>query len=664
MGVSPSYLAALRAAMSTPQPVDDTTPPETPDPSLVGQPLPPGSPVDEPEAAPHPMLDFNVDYDQLSKDRNDEVMANNNAIDQANNAVLAQQKANAVEDKSAAIIADDQRRRADLRNRLIMAGNKNPEQEVARLMGPVPAAAMADKVKEAVASGDAGVQATPRGIETGISTGAANLSRGAEVPKPEPKEATGSGTVGYVPKPTDEGAARPPLNLKLGGGGVGGSASASSMSSSQVNLSPETEKAFQEARTAHQDLTQAEIASNQADTVGQAQLRQLAEEQASEARTRAEQADKEAARIQSEIDAQSKQVADVKIDPQRLYNSKSTADKIMYHLAIMLGGMGLHGGQPNLVLEQANREVDRDIDAQRQAIESGKQRIADMKGGLAEFYRRTGNMDQAVALAQAKSYESMIHQINEYKSSTNDRVMQARGDGAIAELDGKRAAALDAARAAAEEARRKAAAAAAGGGADAKKLAEYTVQFMKEGHSPEDAKRMAAYALSLVDESAVRGIEGGGGKESDAEKAAKERDATLKVIENAKKNVGEITAGTSVGKLAANHLPAWMPGVEEAIKNDAVREKYNTQAMMAVGAAYKLDTNAAEPKNKELLLHYAHPFVINPGDNETTAMVKMDGLARLMNESASAKGAAITPVSKRVGASPNAPADKSLGFKQ
>ncbi len=123
---------------------------------------------------------------------------------------------------------------------------------------------------------------------------------------------------------------------------------------------------------------------------------------------------------------------------------------------------------------------------------------------------------------------------------------------------------------------------------------------------------------------------------TDAQKAQQERDATIKAIDSA--DVKKLTAGGMYGDVAANTLPSWVPGVAGATNRMNEREGYNVRAMMTVGAAYKLSTDANEPKNMELLKHYAAPYVINRSDNEDIARQKKAALKELVNQSAEAKG--------------------------
>ncbi len=130
----------------------------------------------------------------------------------------------------------------------------------------------------------------------------------------------------------------------------------------------------------------------------------------------------------------------------------------------------------------------------------------------------------------------------------------------------------------------------------------------------------------------------------EAAKAQMERDANLSAINAAKSDLPSIVKGGPVGALAANTLPAFLPGVTEANKNMNAREAYNVRVMLSVAAAYKLSTDATEPKNLAILEKYSKPYLVGANEGEDLARTKMDNLEKLISQSAAAKGPA--PVAK------------------
>lgn len=76
--------------------------------------------------------------------------------------------------------------------------------------------------------------------------------------------------------------------------------------------------------------------------------------------------------VESQLaDLDSQMQAKDKVDPDRFWNSKSTGDKIMVGLGLLLGGVGsgLTGGA-NPVIDMINKAIDRDLAAQKVDLET------------------------------------------------------------------------------------------------------------------------------------------------------------------------------------------------------------------------------------------------------------------------------------------------------
>lgn len=86
-----------------------------------------------------------------------------------------------------------------------------------------------------------------------------------------------------------------------------------------------------------------------------------------------------------------KDVADNKIDPTRVWSNASTGNKILAGIGVLLSGAGsgLSGG-PNLALQVINKTIDQDIDAQK--AELGKK-----ENLLSMNLRKYGNLQAATA---------------------------------------------------------------------------------------------------------------------------------------------------------------------------------------------------------------------------------------------------------------------------
>jgi len=131
-------------------------------------------------------------------------------------------------------------------------------------------------------------------------------------------------------------------------------------------------------------------------------------------------------RMQDAIDSMSKDVADQKIDPDHYIKNASTASKLGFIIAAGLGGYAsTRSGGPNVAVQMLQKSIDDDIAAQRNAIELKKGRVGDMKGALAEAYRRTGNLEQAEAVARVAVNNAIDAKAAQYAAGANSEKVNA-----------------------------------------------------------------------------------------------------------------------------------------------------------------------------------------------------------------------------------------------
>jgi hypothetical protein len=191
-----------------------------------------------------------------------------------------------------------------------------------------------------------------------------------------------------------------------------------------------------------------------------------------------------------QVDDASKEAASKGIDPDHWWHSQSFGDKARLTLASVLGGFvsGYKGG-PNQAIEQMNKHINDDIDAQKQKIESAKGRVGDMKGSVAEMYRRFGNLEQAEAGARILHLQQLDQEAVQYGASAKSDLVRANAAQASAALRAEIA----------KQAAQLTPRAGAGGGPTAKEIADRTYDIMKgesergQSISPEEA-RLKAFA--------------------------------------------------------------------------------------------------------------------------------------------------------------------------
>lgn len=98
----------------------------------------------------------------------------------------------------------------------------------------------------------------------------------------------------------------------------------------------------------------------------------------------------------------------------------SAVTSMMHGIAAALGAAGAsltHSGQ-NYALETIQKSIDRDLERQKQEIESKKGRVSDLDSALATAYRRTGDMRQAMAIAHQNALQAVDERAASFAQST------------------------------------------------------------------------------------------------------------------------------------------------------------------------------------------------------------------------------------------------------
>ncbi len=110
------------------------------------------------------------------------------------------------------------------------------------------------------------------------------------------------------------------------------------------------------------------------------------------------------------LDAHYVELSNRKIDPERYMSSRSTGRVMLDLIGAIAGGVsvGQAGGNgPNRYLEDLQRHIDRDIDAQKFDIENGRQVLGARRGLIAEEYARTGDLWQSAEAVRQSLYASI-----------------------------------------------------------------------------------------------------------------------------------------------------------------------------------------------------------------------------------------------------------------
>ena len=123
-----------------------------------------------------------------------------------------------------------------------------------------------------------------------------------------------------------------------------------------------------------------------------------------------------------------------KIDPSHYWADRGTGGRITASIGLLLSGLGSGlGGGPNMAMQVIQKNIDRDIDAQKANLETKKSLLADT-------YRETGDLRLATQMAQHTLMNVALAKLNTIaaKSSSaavkaNAAVANAAGDMALAQ---------------------------------------------------------------------------------------------------------------------------------------------------------------------------------------------------------------------------------------
>lgn len=208
-----------------------------------------------------------------------------------------------------------------------------------------------------------------------------------------------------------------------------------------IQFSPETQAAMQGATAAagevdkaaaaraeaqaHFDTTKAQLDANQADA-------DLAAYHVQKARQ-----DSERAWQMNQIQSAQRDLDEAHakgVDPHHWFANKGTGSKIAMAIGLIAGGFnqGIHGGS-NPMMDLMNKEIDRDIDAQKEGI-AGKQRSLDNKVSLYGLMRQKGlDEDASRDAAKILAHQSLDAQLKAALPQATTAVGQLQLKQAIAE---------------------------------------------------------------------------------------------------------------------------------------------------------------------------------------------------------------------------------------
>lgn len=202
-------------------------------------------------------------------------------------------------------------------------------------------------------------------------------------------------------------------------------------------MSPELQKAqdnaFKKEGMAIASGAEAEIALNNAATL-EAQATAQREAKFLEEEAARQQREQDATNErQAKLDAISAEYNDMTLDSNRLWNNKSTGDKILAAIAIGLGAMGqAQSGGENHALNLIQGTIDRDIEEQKHNIAKAGNNVSTQRGLFSDVLRRTGDE----RLARLKTHEMGLKAVGgqylQLKAQANNDFTRAKADRGLA----------------------------------------------------------------------------------------------------------------------------------------------------------------------------------------------------------------------------------------
>ncbi len=144
------------------------------------------------------------------------------------------------------------------------------------------------------------------------------------------------------------------------------------------------------------------------------------------------------AKANASLDQLNAQAAAVKdVDPNRWWNTRSAGQKFASLIGAIAGGVaqGQTPGSRNMFLDDMQKSIDQDIDAQKFNITNARDKIATQRGIVAEIYRNTGDLYQAGEAARIASWQQAISTLQ-----SRAQMVDPKGTAAVAYADAIQAA--------------------------------------------------------------------------------------------------------------------------------------------------------------------------------------------------------------------------------
>jgi hypothetical protein len=146
--------------------------------------------------------------------------------------------------------------------------------------------------------------------------------------------------------------------------------------------------------------------------------------------TRQQDFEKNTTDIQNKIKQTTQDLTTAKIDPNKYLGDMSTMGKVSTTIGLILGGIGggLSGRGGNVALDVLNKQIDRDIEAQ-------KANLNQKNTLLSEYYKQYGNMKDAEMMTRATMGDMVSNQLKSLAAESQDPIARARALQAAGKID-------------------------------------------------------------------------------------------------------------------------------------------------------------------------------------------------------------------------------------
>jgi hypothetical protein len=138
------------------------------------------------------------------------------------------------------------------------------------------------------------------------------------------------------------------------------------------------------------------------------------------------------------LDQKMEEIASLEVDPNRIWESRSTGQKVMTGIGLFLGAFGAAGGGGNAAVRVINQAIEQDINAQKSNIQNRMAGAKEQRGLLQDLQNTFGNMRQAEEAARMAGYQNAQLRLQAIAGQYQAPQIQAQAQQLWAQLEQKK----------------------------------------------------------------------------------------------------------------------------------------------------------------------------------------------------------------------------------